>query len=269
MALPTNAQTTLVGTGSAYSSIFSPPSSFTYSNPSAFLGILSLGYDSPSPTGITSSNGIWNLAANGGASISLLGIGLLESQAQTQLAGGTLKFDIDNSAGSLLSHLGVGASIHYSWDADATFNTPGSVLNYSPNTTYHVSFDLNGNAGLLNSVAGVNPTFQFELVDSTGHVLTDTASGTLINVAGLLGTGVPSGTINLDYTLGNTVPTGAIEARFLGDAIVGATAVGLGTDFATVSNLTITASPVPEPAGGLLIASVGMITLLRRRSPRA
>ncbi len=258
--IPTFGQSSLVGPGSSYTSIFSPSSAATYSVPGGG-GFLSVTL--ANGTAETTS-GIWDLKAQGGANATLLGGSLLDSSAQTQLTGTALKFDINNSPSSLLGFLGVGTSIHYGWDATATFNTSGSEIDYTPNTTYHVSFDVNGNHGLLNSIAGVTPTFEFELVDGNGNPLTDTASGTLINIAGLLGTGVPSGTINLDYTVNGTAPVGPIGVRFIGDATVGATALGQGTDFATVTNLNITASPVPEPGGGLLIGVIGLLALVRR-----
>ena len=256
----TQAQTVLVGSGSSYTSPFAPADSITYNVPGG--GLLSLTVANGTAS---KSSGIWNLSAQGGANISLLGLGLVESQAQTQLTGSALNFSVDNSPSSLLGSLGTGASIHYGWNALATFGSAGSVLDYAANTTYQVSFHVDGNNGLLNSVAGVTPSFNFELVDGSGNPLTDISSGTLINIAGLLGTGVPSGDITLDYTVGGTAPTGPIGVEFIGDATVGASALGLGTDFATVSNLSITASPVPEPGGGLFVGSVGMLALLHRR----
>jgi len=106
-------------------------------------------------------------------------------------------------------------------------------------------------------VAGLTPSFTFELIDGLGNALSSDGSGTLINIAGLLGSGVTTGTVNLDYNLGSTAPSGPIGIRFRGDAEVGATAVSLGTDFATISNLNINVTPVPEPGGCALMASVG------------
>lgn len=71
------------------------------------------------------------------------------------------------------------------------------------------------------------------------------------SLLGLLGTGVPTGTLSLDYLVDGTAPSGPIGVRFIGDA--------------TISNLNITTAPVPEPGGSVLIASVGLLFLLRRR----
>ena len=255
-AVSSHAQTSLVGTGSSYNNIFSPPDSVTYDVPGGGLLSITLSNGTDSKT-----SGIWDLSAQGGANASLLGLGLLESAAQTELTGSSLKFNVSNDNNSLLGLLGVGASIHYGWDATATFGT----LAYTPFTTYHVSFDVDGSNGLLGSVAGLSPSFSFELVDGNGNALASNSSGTLINVAGLLGSGVTTGTVSLDYTVAGSAPTGALGIRFTGDATVGATALGLGTDFATVSNVNITASPVPEPGSGFLVCALGAAILLRRR----
>lgn len=254
-----NAQTTLVGSGSSYSSIFPSSAPVTYDVPGG--GLLSITLSNGSTT---ATRGLWDLTAQGGANATIL-LSLTESAAQTTLTGTSLQFGITNDNNSLLGLLGVGTSIHYGWQAVAYFDTPGSILSYAPNTHYSVSFDVDGNNGLLSSVAGLTPSFSFELIDGLGNTLTSQSSGTLINIAGLLGTGVTTGTVNLDYILDGTVPTGPIGVRFTGDATVGATALSLGTDFATISNLNISTTPVPEPGGSVLIASVGLLMLLRRR----
>ncbi len=256
-AVTATAQTPLVGAGSTYNNIFAGPDQITYDVPGVG-GILDLnasdGFD-------TKTSGIWSLKAQGGANTSIVGIGLFESAAQTSLTGTALEFNISNDNNTLLGLLGVGTSLHYAWQAQATFGT----LSYTPFTNYHVSFDVDGNNGLLDSVAGLTPGFSFELVDGAGNALTSTSSGALINIAGLLGTGVTSGTVELDYTVAGSAPSGAVGIRFIGDATLGATALSLGTDFATISNVNITASPVPEPGSGFLVAALGAAVLLRRR----
>ncbi|WP_395753464.1 hypothetical protein [Prosthecobacter sp.] len=254
-----SAQTTLVGAGSSYSDIFPSSTPVVYDVPGG--GLLSLTLSNGSTT---ATRGLWDLTAQGGANATIV-LSLTESAAQVSLTGSALQFGISNDNNSLLGLLGSGTSIHYAWDAVAYFDTPGSVLSYAADTHYNVSFAVDGNNGLLSSVAGLTPSFTFELIDSLGNTLSSDSSGTLINIAGLLGTGVPTGTVSLDYTLGGTVPSGPIGVRFHGDAVVGATALSLGTDFATISDLNITATPVPEPGGSMLIASVGIVLLIRRR----
>lgn len=252
-------QTSLVGSGSSYNDIFPSSPPVTYDVPGGGLVSVTL-----SDGSISASQGLWDLTAQGGANATIL-LSLTQSAAQVALTGSALQFQISNDNNSLLGLLGAGTSIHYAWQAVAYFNTPGDVLSYSSNTHYSVSFDVDGNNGLLSSVAGLTPSFTFELIDGLGNTLASDNSSSQINIAGLLGSGVTTGTVNLDYTLDSTVPTGPIGVRFTGDAQVGATALSLGTDFATISNLNITASPVPEPGGTMLIAAVGLLMLLRRR----
>lgn len=258
-----HAQTALVGAGSSYSAPFSPSDSITYDVPGG--GLISITLSNGTAT---MTSGIWDLTAQGGANATIL-FSFTESAAQTALSGTALEFNVSNDNNSLLGLLGVGASIHYAWEAVAYFDTPGSVLDYTDSTSYNVSFDVDGSNGLLSSVAGLTPSFTFELIDGSGNALTSDSSGTLINIAGILGTGVPTGTVELDYTLGGSIPSGPLGIRFRGDALVGATALSLGTDYATISNLTITSTPVPEPGGSVLMALTGLAVLMRRkRRPR-
>ncbi len=252
-------QTPLVGTGSSYSSIFPSSPPVTYDVPGGGLVSITLSNGST-----TATRGLWDLTAQGGANATIL-LSLTESAAQTTLTGSALHFGITNDNNSLLGLLGAGTSVHYAWQAVAYFDTPGNVLNYAANTHYSISFDVDGNNGLLTSVAGFNPSFTFELIDGLGNKLTSSNNTSQINIAGLLGSGVTTGTVNLDYLLDGTAPSGPMGVRFIGDATVGATALSLGTDFATISNLNISTTPVPEPGGSVLIASVGVLMLLRRR----
>lgn len=256
-----NAQTSLVGSGSSYANIFSPSDSITYDVPGGGLINITLSNGSS-----TKSSGVWDLTAQGGANASIL-LSLTESAAQVALTGSSLQFNISNNSSSLLGLLGTGVSVHYGWEAQAFFDT-GPTLSYTPFTTYNVSFNVAGNNGLLGSVTGVTPQFQFELIDGLGNALTSNGSGTLIDIAGLLGSGVTSGAVNLSYTVAGTAPSGPVGVRFTGDALVGSTAVGIGTNFATISNLNISATPVPEPGSCMLVASTGMLFLLRRSRRR-
>lgn len=257
----TYAQTSLVGAGSGYSNIFSPPDQITYAVPGGGLAEVTVTDGTAAKI-----SGVWDLTAQGGMNATLAGLGLTESAAQTSLTGTALQFNISNDPNSLLGELGSGLNVHYGWVAVARFNTSG-VLNYEPNTLYNISFDVTGNGGLLNAIANVTPQFTFELIDGSGNALSSLSSGSLINVAGLLGANVGNGTVNLSYLVNGTVPSGPIGVRFTGDAIVGASAVGLGTTFATVTDLSITATPVPEPGSAALLGGIGMILLLRRKRP--
>jgi hypothetical protein len=255
------AQTSLVGPGTSYSNIFSPSASVTYDVPGG--GFITITVNDGSTT---QSSGIWDLTAQGGANASIIGLGLLESAAQTQLTGSALEFNISNDNNSLLGLVG-GGSIHYAWQGQAFFDTPGSQIDFTPLTRYHVSFDVDGSNGLLSTVAGLTPSFSFELLDGAGNPLTTVNNNSQVNIAGLLGTGVTSGTVALDYDVAGGAPSGPMGIRFIGDATVGASALTLGTNFATVSNLSITA--VPEPGSGFLVGAIGVVVVLRRRRTKA
>lgn len=222
-----------VGVGTSYSSIFTPASTVTVNPPDAIIGI-SLG-GTAGPT----TSGIWSLKATGGVSISILGLGITETGAQVELTGSALKFNMSNNTSSLLGALGVGTSIAATWEAAAKYNTAGSVLNLQPNTRYTVSFFVDGSNGLLKSGLGIVPSFTTELLDGAGNAVAEKNSGTLINLVGLLGTGVTSGTVNLTFDTPSTVAAGAYSLRFKGGAVLNTTVLGLGRTFATISNVTV------------------------------
>ncbi|MGV3662746.1 MAG: PEP-CTERM sorting domain-containing protein [Prosthecobacter sp.] len=223
-------------------------------------GGISIAFSNDSTSLVT---GVWDLTAQGGANLTLI-----ESGAQTSLTGTSLQFNLSNSALPLLAGLTLGGSIQYAWQAQAYFDT-GSILNYAPDTTYNVSFDVSGNNGLLGSVAGVSPEFSFELIDGSGNALASSSSGTQVDIAGLLGPGVTTGPVNLSYTVAGIVPGGPIGVRFTGGVDLGASALSIGTTFATISNLNITSTPVPEPGGSVLLGGVGLLMLLRRHRSTA
>lgn len=256
----TVAETALVGPGSFYLAPFSTPGSVTHDVPGG--GLLNVTLSG----GTTSNNvGNWTLSAQGGANISLLGLGLLESGAQTALTGSSLRFGISNDTDSLLGALNTGTSLYYAWEAIVWFSTSGAEINFSPQSRYQVSFDVDGNSGLLDSVLGVTPSFSFQMVDAFGNPLTcDNTSSTLVNIAGILGTGVPTGTLTLDYTLGDVVPSGPLGIKFSGDVYLDETALGAGTTMATMSNLSLSVNSVPEPSGVMLLGSLALMVAMRR-----
>lgn len=223
----------LVGIGTSYPNPFSPDGNATVTP--AHGSLLSLNLSGGTAT---QTSGIWELGATGGASISLLGLGLLESAPTTKLAGGDLEFDITQKPDSLLGYLGTGLAITYQWSAAGTFSSPES-LQLKPYSAYQVTFDVDGSNGLLKTVLGLVPSFSFQLLDGAGTPVAFETHGTLINIIGLLGTGVPTGTITLKFSTGSSVPAGPIKMVFKAKALVGAGALGLGKDFATVTNLKL------------------------------
>ncbi len=48
------------------------------------------------------------------------------------------------------------------------------------------------------------------------------------------------------------------SVKFGGSADIGASALGIGTNFATVSNVNLSVDPVPEPGSAILIMVCGV-----------
>lgn len=230
--------------GSNYPGLFGAPGDVSVTTPipsGAILGIY-LGGSNSGPLGSH-----WSVQANGGAvsgSNLISEIRLSDTGAQVALTGSALEFNVDNPPGSLLGSLGVGLAVNLSWSATATFNSPGEALTLQPNSVYRVKFDVDGGSGLLNSTLGIAPTFGVELLDGSGASISYSGGGTLANVLGLelleiVGAPAGSGTATAQFQTGSSVPAGAAGVRFTGSAALPATALGIGTNFATVSNLEV------------------------------
>lgn len=217
----------------------------------------------------------WTAEANGGAvygsnlpdfPLTVPEVRLAETGAQVALDGTSLQFNISNSPDSILGNLGVGLSLVLDWDATVTFDEPGLELLLAPNTLYQVSFDVYGNNGLLESTLGLTPSFGVEFLDGDAAV-DSTSGGTLVNIIGLelldiVGSPPNSGRAVVQFETGNTVSGNAAGLRFTASALVPATALGIGTRFASVSNLSVT--QVPEPSC-LALGLLGMTAGFKRR----
>jgi len=210
----------------------------------------------------------WRAEAEGGASLKVL-VGVAETGAQVALQNGELQFNISNNPGSLLGALGIGASVvDLQWSATATFNKSGSQLLLAPNTTYRLVFDVDGSNGLLNSTLGIAPTFGVELLDEDKVAVGAAGGGTLVNLVGLqlldvVGSPPRSGRAVVQFQTGAGVnDTRAASLRFTGSAVAPATVLGLGTEFASISNLSIAIVPEPSVLG---LAGFGAMAFFRRR----
>ncbi len=143
----------------------------------------------------------------------------------------------------------------------------GNELLLAPNSTYQVSFDVDGSSGLLNSTLGLFPSFGFEFLDGDGDAIGSIGEGSLVNIIGLdllgiIGSPPGSGRATVQFQTGSSVAAGPAGLRFTGSALLPATALGLGTEFASVSNIQISAVPEPSVMG---LAAVGLALGLRRR----
>lgn len=191
---------------------------------------------------------------------------IAETGAQVALDGTSLQFNISNSPASILGNLGVGVSLALNWSATLDFDEPGEELVLAPNTIYQVSFDVYGNNGLLESTLGLTPSFGLQLLDD-GSAVDAATGGTLVNIIGLellgiVGSPPHSGRAVVQFETGNTVSGNAAALRFTGSALVPATALGIGTQFASVSKLSVT--QVPEPSS-LVLGFLGAAVGFRRR----
>ncbi|WP_035610318.1 PEP-CTERM sorting domain-containing protein [Haloferula sp. BvORR071] len=258
--------------GTNYSGLFGPNSQVTVTPPTLAEGTLLDVHLGGSKSGDLGD--YWYAQATGGA---VLGsnlplapeVRLAETGAQVALNNGGLDFRISNNPDSVLGSLGVGLGLALTWSATATFDAPGEELLLLPGTIYQVSFDVDGSNGLLKSTLGILPTFGLEMLDGNGNPINCPAEdGTLVNVIGLellgiVGSPPESGRAVVQFQTGASVPTGPAGLRFTGSAVLPATALNLGTNFARVSNISVT-QVVPEPSA-FTLGLLGAAFAFRRR----
>jgi hypothetical protein len=252
---------TLVDSSGNYGDLFDPGGSDVTVNPPDSLIGLTLGGTASGALGT-----YWDAEAQGGASLKVL-VGVTETGAQVALNNGELQFNISNNDASILGALGTGTSLDLDWSATATFDKAGSELLLAPNTTYQLTFDVDGSNGLLNSTLGIFPTFGVEFLDGNGDAVDAAGGGTLVNIIGLellgiVGSPPQSGRAVVQFQTGATVASGPAGVRFTGSALAPATVLDLGTEFASITNLNIAAVPEPSVLG---LVGLGAFALFRRR----
>lgn len=248
--------------GTNYPGLFGPDDDVTVIPPPPGVLDLTLG---GSATGALGD--FWEAEANGGARLSALGITLAQTGAQVALEGGELQFNLSNDPDSLLGALGIGTSLAVDWSATAVFDLPGNELLLAPNSTYQIIFDVDGSNGLLNSTLGLTPTFGLELLDGSGNAVDAAGGGTLVNIIGLellgiVGSPPLSGRAVVNFQTGASVASGPAGVRFTGSALLPATALNLGTEFASITSFQVVAVPEPSALG---LAGLGALALFRRR----
>ncbi|MEK7954122.1 PEP-CTERM sorting domain-containing protein [Luteolibacter soli] len=251
----------LVDSASNYSDLFGPGGSEVTVNPPDSLIGLTVGGSKSGDLGT-----YWKAEADGGASLKVV-VGVAETGAQVALNDGKLQFNISNNESSILGALGIGGALDLDWSATATFNKSGNQLLLAPNTTYQLTFDVDGSNGLLNSTLGIFPTFGVELLDGNSAAVDAAGGGKLVNIIGLellgiVGSPPYSGRAVVQFQTGSTVASGPAGVRFTGSALAPATVLNLGTEFASVTNLNIAVVPEPSVLG---LAGLGAVALFRRR----
>lgn len=237
---------TLVDSTSTHTGLFSPADTVTVDPLTAPPPPLGTGVSLDPTTATTDSLGnYWNATATGGAELYALGIQTLSTGSQVALSDNALKFRVSNDPGSLLGALGIGLSVGLQWSATATFDgTPGPAVTLEPNRTYRVSFEVIDDSGLLDSTLNLNPTFGVELLNGAGAPVGYVGGGTVASILGLQLSpvlGGPSSAAVAEFKTGATVPAGAAAIRFTGSAVLPATVLNIGTEFASVSKIKLVA----------------------------
>jgi hypothetical protein len=232
-----------------YPDLFSPASQVTVTPPAIPLGSILAVYSGGSATGDLGTH--WTATASGGAVLgSNLGVQLrvAETGASVDLTGSALRFRLTNNPDSILGALTVGTSVNLSWSATATLDAAGNEYLLKPNTTYRLQFNVNTGGGLLGSVLSISPSFGVELLNGDGQPVGYSGGGSLVNLIGLplvpvLGAPSPTGQATVEFRTGATVPAGAARIRFTGGATLPLSVAGIGTEFATISALSIVEVP--------------------------
>lgn len=232
--------------GASYGDLFNPPDAAVAvvppPAPEGALAQLLLSGTGSGPLGLH-----WNAIVNGGAKVATNLIGedeivLAASGAQARLTGAALEFNTVSEG--VLSLLGTGLTLN--WSATATFDKEGAVVSLAPNSVYDVSFDVIDGSGLLNSTLGITPTFAVELLDGTDTAVGSSTGNTLVNIIGLdfvevVGGPEGAGRATVRFRTGTTVGSGAAKVRFTGSAVLPVNLLGVGSNFATISNLLVDA----------------------------
>lgn len=235
---------------------------------------LSVNTTSYTPGSQTAGDVTWDHSAGGlvqiGASVALVGTVDVQLAAYTQTIGNSLIFgrELDVTTTGLVSGLGatitsltdqvLGASAVNSWDTTSTVNN----LGLSEGVLYSVSFDVSTGAGI--NLAALN-TSNFSLF-SGGVQIESIDSTQTLNLLDVLTLGGGTGSIDFQFY---APPGGADELTFAFDAdtIADVNLLGTITDNQTVLEFTnFSLTPVPEP-GSLILASMGLLMILRRRRP--
>lgn len=235
--------------------------------------LLSLAVDTTlyTPASQSAGNVTWSHSAGGlvqvGASVPLVGTVDVQLAAYSQTSGNVLTFgrELEVNTTGLLGGLGptittltnqvVGASAINSWASQAAV----TGLSLTQGQVYSVSFDVAAGVGIdLNALSAAN----FSLLNG-GNPIQNTQSVETLNVLNLLQLGGGLATIQFDFLAAN--PWTELSFQFDAATFADVSLLGGITGNQTVlefSNMTLT--PVPE-AGSLLLASLGILAMLRRR----
>ncbi len=206
------------------------------------------------------SAGPWELEARGliQTRVLVLDVG---SRAQTTVNAGTqsLSFGLDNWADLGVLDLGdlLGAGVAMSWQADLVFTD----FDWSA-PTYELDFSLTAPAGLLSNVADLADTLQVSMLDGDDNLVASIGGAALIDLLGItLGNPVNNGPLNFTFSSAGAQSDG-LRVRFEASSLVNTSLLGIGSNVATFSGVSLTA--VPEP-GVPMLAGIAAFSLAARR----
>lgn len=211
------------------------------------------------------SAGPWSMTAAGMVQTRLEALGLVVtdvgSRALTSVDAGTqsLSFGLDNWADVGSLNLGdlLGAGVAMSWQAELSF---AGFQWDSP--SYELDFALTAPAGLLSNVADASDTLQVSILDGNGNLVSSLGGSDLVNLLGItLGDPVDNGPLNYVFS-GDAAEADGITIRFETSSLVNTSLLGIGSNVATFSGMSLTA--VPEP-GVPMLAGLAVFALATRR----
>lgn len=184
------------------------------------------------------------------------------TRALTSVNAGTqsLSFGVDSwvEVGSLDLGALLGAGVAMSWQADLTF----SGFQWDA-PSYELDFALTAPAGLLSNVLDAVDTLQVSILDGDGILVSSIGGSDLINLLGItLGDPIDNGPLNYVFSSNGTEADG-ITIRFEASSLVNTALLGIGSNVATFSGVSLTA--VPEPGVPMLGAFAVLSLVLRRR----
>jgi len=223
----------------------------------------------------TGTVGNWSTSATGRSQLGLsAGIPILDigTRAQTSVNNGNLNFGIDNRAavGALNIDNLLGAGVGMAWSA--SYHQTGFAWGNNQ-TLYTYTALVQTSSGLLNDIATLDSSFTFAVRDGAGNVIQTLSGNTFLNALGIQ--------IANDGTLLNLSPTNQynLNTSFLGgnhtaglfldysaNSLLDTSLLGLGNTVLQVSDISLTATAVPEPTAAALAAfGLGAAALRRRR----
>lgn len=215
---------------------------------------LGLSFNDTTP-GIGTGGG-WGLSATGTAAV---GVGIViagETHTRTNVAAGTLAFQMQSSGINQI----VGLSMGSKWYANVT--VPGSGSWTAPTDQFRYTFD----AALSSDLITLSPGFFSNYTLTIQSNSTILYQGTLASILPTLTPVVTGASVQFDYDPSQ----GPLEIIWSGNGTVNSSLLNIlgdgTTNIFSISNGAVQYNAIPEPGTvALLVASCGAMTLFHRR----